>query len=326
VNKLLSQDEVDALLKGLDTGDIDAEEDPDESAEELEALDWNRKSTNVNSSMPLLQVVGTRFTQKLKTDLSSSLRKLVDVSADPMETIKFSDFQRSLPIPTSMHFFTIEPLRGVGILIIESRLVFSLLETYFGGKGVGSTKMEGREFTTIENRIIKKIVQMALARLSESWEEVYPIKTEFIRSESNPLVVNVFHGEELLVNTRFEIEMNKPLGKITICMPVSTFQPIRHKLAGGYRVGDDRVDQVWVSKLQERIKETDVEMVVHLGSGKVSVKDLMNLHKGDIIMLEKNFREPLKASIEGIEKYEGFAARHRNRKVFRVESAARSQS
>ena len=326
MNKLLSQDEVDALLKGLDTGDIDAEEDPDESAEELEALDWNRKSTNINNSMPLLEVIGTRFGQKLKTDLSGSLRNMVDIAADPMETIKFSDFQKSLPVPTSMHFFTMEPLRGMGILVIESRLVFCLVEAYFGGKVVGSTKIEGREFTAIESRIIKKIVQMALSKLSESWKKVYPIKTKFIRSENNPMVVNQFHGEDVLVNTRFEVEMNKPLGNITVCMPVSTFQPIRHKLAGGYRVDDDRIDQVWLSKLQERVRETEVEMVVCLGSGKVSVRDLMNLHKGDIIMLEKSFRDPLKAYVEGIEKYEGFAARHRNRKVFRVESSAQPQS
>ena len=121
--------------------------------------------------MPLLQVIGTRFSQKLRADLSSSLRKMVDVSADPMETIKFSEFQRSLPVPTSMHFFTMEPLRGVGTLVIESRLVFSLVEAYFGGNGTGSTKIEGRDFTPIEKKIIEKVL-MAVKGARSSCETI----------------------------------------------------------------------------------------------------------------------------------------------------------
>ncbi|MBN2126546.1 MAG: flagellar motor switch protein FliM, partial [Deltaproteobacteria bacterium] len=131
MNKLLSQDEVDALLKGLDTGDIETEQEPDEAETDLEIFDWTNQGRNIKGNMPLLEVVNSRFGQKFRGTLSSALRKMVDVNPDRIETIRFAEFQRSLPVPTSMHLFKMEPLRGMGILVIESRLVFSLVEAFF---------------------------------------------------------------------------------------------------------------------------------------------------------------------------------------------------
>lgn len=319
MSKLLSQDEVDALLKGLDTGDIESEQKPDQAEVTLEAFDWTSLGRNVRGSMPLLDVVNSRFCQRLRASLSSVLRKLMDISPEPVETIRFSEFQRSLPVPTSMHLFKLEPLRGTGILVIESRLVFCLVEAFFGGSGMGSTKIEGRDFTPIEKKVIEKVVQMALVNLTESWEEVYPIKTEFIRSESNPLAVNVVPPEELLISAKFDVELNKPLGKIMICIPISSFQPIRQKLAGGYLDDGTKPDQTWVNLIKDRLMPIQVEMKVDLGCTTLSVKDLQNLRPGDIIVLDNNFRDPVKAEVEGVPKYEGYVGRIRNRKVFRVE-------
>lgn len=320
MNKLLSQDEVDALLKGLDAGDVESEQEFDEPVEEnVESFDWAAQGRQIKGSLPLLEVVHSRFSQRFRGTLSSTLRKMVDVTPTPLGTIRFNDFQRSLPVPTSMHLFKMEPLRGIGILVIESRLVFSLIEAFFGGSGTGSTKIEGRDFTPIEKKVIDKVVQMALANLMEAWEDVYPIKTEFIRSESNPLVVNVVPGEELLLSVKFEIEFNKPLGTITICVPISSFQSIRHKLSGGYRDEDSKVDPVWVNKLREQLSETPIELAVHLGNTQLAVGDLMNLKEGDIIVLDNDFRKPLTAQVEGVPKFEGYAGRFKKKKVFRVE-------
>jgi len=319
MNKLLSQDEVDSLLKGLDTGDIETEQEFDESGANLGIFDWTSQGRNIKSSMPMLDVVTNRFSSKFRGTLSSSLRKMIDISSDPLEVIKFSEFQRSLPVPTSMHLFKMDPLRGTGIMVLESRLVFCLVEAFFGGSGTGSTKIEGREFTPIEKKIIEKVVQMALADFRDAWEEVHPIKAEFIRSESNPLVVNVVPPEEYLLSTKFEIELNKPLGTILICVPYSSFQPIRHKLAGGFREEDSKLDQYWVNGLRDLLIGTDVEITVDLGHAHLSVKDLLNLKKGDIIVLANNFESGLIANVEGLPKYEGFIGRFKSKKVFRVE-------
>ena len=321
MNKLLSQDEVDSLLSGLDTGDIPTEAESADEDSDLERFDWGTQGKDIRGSMPLLEVINSRFSQRLRGTLSGILRKMVDVTPDPLDIIKFSKFQRSLPVPTSMHLFKIEPLRGTGILVVESRLVFGLVEAFFGGNGTGSTKIEGRDFTSIERRIIGKVVQIALQNLMETWEEVHPIKTDFIRSESNPLVVNVVPAEELLLLFKFEIELNKPMGTITICIPYSSFQPIRHKLAGGYRdeEEDEQIDQVWVNRLRDQLMWSEVEIVVDLGAASLSIRDFLNLKTGDIIILENNTKKPLLAKAGGIPKYAGFVGQLNNKKAFRVE-------
>ena len=322
MNKLLSQDEVDSLLRGLDTGDIGAVDDFElESKDDLDSFDWATAGLNIRGNMPLLEVVNSRFSQKLRGSLSNSLRKMLDITPDPIETVKYSDFQRSLPVPTSMHLFKMEPLRGLGIIVVESRLVFSLVEAYFGGTGIGATKIEGREFTSIENRIIEKVVHMALNNLAEAWEDVHPIKTEFVRSESNPLVVNVIPGEELLISTKFEIELSKVLGNIIICFPYASYQPIRHKLAGDYRDEEQvtQMDRNWIEGLEYQLRGTEVKLNVDLGKTELSVGDFLNLKEGDILILDKNYKQPLVAKVEEIKLFEGFAGRYKNKKVFKVE-------
>ncbi|MFH1491514.1 MAG: flagellar motor switch protein FliM, partial [Pseudomonadota bacterium] len=284
-----------------------------------ESLDWASRALNVRGSMPLLEVINGRFAQRFRTGLSRIMRKMVDVTPEPTMTVKYSEFQRSLPVPTSMHLFKIDPLRGPGIVVVESRLVFGLVEAFFGGTGTGSTKIEGREFTPIEKKIIEKIVQVALMTLMESWEDVYPIKTDFIRSESNPLVVNVFPGEEVLLSTKYEVELNKPLGNLTFCVPVSSFQQIRHKLSGGYRDENAEPDRVWVNSLRDRLSRAEIEMVVDLGRTELTVRDLLNLRAGDIILLENSFKNPIKAQVGGITKFQGYMGRFNNKKVFKIE-------
>jgi flagellar motor switch protein FliM len=327
MNKLLSQDEVDSLLKGLDTGDISTFGGFEERSEDLPLFDWATAGLNIRGNMPLLEVINSRFSQKFRGSLSNALRKMVDVTPDPVATVKYRDFQKSLPVPTSMHLFKMEPLRGLGILVVESRLVFSLVEAFFGGSGSGSTKIEGREFTSIEKKIIEKVVQMALVNLIEAWEDVNPIKTEFVRSESNPLVVNVVPGEELLISSKFEIETNKVLGNIIICVPYTSYQPIRNKLAGDYHDETQvtQLDRVWIDGLQRKLRGTPVQMVVQLGSTSLSVKDFMNLKEGDIIVLDNDSKKTLTAQVEGINLYEGFAGKYKNKKVFKVEQPYISQ-
>ncbi len=323
MNKLLSQDEVDSLLRGLDTGDIGSSDDFDMSEDnpDLDSFDWATAGLNIRGNMPLLEVVNTRFSHKLRGSLSNSLRKMLDITPDPIETVKYSDFQRSLPVPTSMHLFKMEPLRGMGIIVVESRLVFSLVEAYFGGTGVGATKIEGREFTSIENRIIDKVVHMALHNLVEAWEDVHPIKTEFVRSESNPLVVNVIPGEELLISTKFEVELAKVLGNIIICVPYASYQPIRHKLAGNYRDEEEvtQMDRTWIEGLERQLRGTEVTMNVDLGNAALSVGDFLNLRNGDILILDKDYQQPLIATVEDVKLFEGYAGRYKNKKVFKVE-------
>lgn len=327
VNKLLSQEEVDSLLKGLDTGDIEAELAPAEEERDLAVFDWTSQGRNIKLNMPLLDVIHNRFSQRFRGTLSSSLRKMVAVHPEPPDVIKFGAFQRSLPVPTSMHLFKMEPLRGMGILVMESRLAFSLVEFFFGGSGTGPAKIEDREFTPIEKKVIDKVVQMALMDLMEAWEDFHPIRTEFVRAESNPLVVNVVPAEEYLVSVKLEVELDRPLGALILSMPYTSLQSIRTKLSGGYRDEESaEVDHYWVNGVRDRLMSTDVELAVDLGTAELAVRELLNLKAGDIIVLNKDFRDTLTAKVEGIPKYQGYVGRFNNRKVFKVEDALMQQN
>ncbi len=322
MSQLLSQEEVDALLSGLDSGEIETEQEPQEKNEELELFDWTTQERDIKGSMPLLGVVNNRFAQRMKGALSTSIRKMVEVSPGSPEMIKFKDFKQSLPIPTSLHLFKVDPLRGTGILVIESHLVFNLVEAFFGGRGTKSTKIEGRDFTPIENKIIEKVVHIALTNFMDSWEDIHPVRTEFIRSESNPMVINVVRPDEYMVSVKFDIELAKPLGSVTVCIPYSAFQPIRHKLAGGYQKEEDgQGDPLWFNSIRERIKQTTLELTVDLGSTQLSIRDLLNLKEGDILILNNSYKSALTGYLERIPKFRGYAGRARNRKVFKVEGS-----
>jgi flagellar motor switch protein FliM len=319
MNQILSQDEVDALLKGLDSGEIETEKGAFEADVDYKSFDWNTQGRNLKGSMPILVVINSRFAERLKQALSGTLRRLVHVEAGQLEMIKFDEFQRSLPVPTSLHLFKIDPLRGIGMLAIESRLVFNLVEAFFGGSGVGSSKMEGRDFTPIEKKIVDKVVRVALATLSEAWSEVFAIQPEFIRSESNPLTLNAIPATEFLVAVRFEIELGKSAGSIILSIPYSSIQPIRDKLSGSYQAHDVDTDKLWVSAVHDEIKETEVEFSVELGQVHLTVKDFLNMKDGDILVLENDVRDKLVAHVEGIPKFLGSAGRSGKKKVFRIE-------
>jgi len=325
VNQILSQDEVDALLKGMDSGEVETESDGLEAEGEYESYDWSGQGRKLKGNMPLFGLANQRYAHRLKNSLSNALGKMVDIDSGPLEMIKFEEFQRSLPLPTSLHLFKMEPLRGLGMLVIETRLVFSLIEAFFGGNGDGLAKVEGRDFTPIERKVIEKVVNIALADMEKAWKDVYPIKTVLKRSETNPQGVNVMPPTEFLISVKFEVELKKAAGSITLCIPYAGIQPIREKLSGGYQKDESEQDRMWLSLLRQRIYESKVEFSVDLGKGNLPVKDFLKMKEGDILVLNNSFHKKLLARVQGIPKYQGYAGRYGKKKVFRVANTLNGQ-
>ncbi len=319
MNQILSQDEVDALLKGLDKGEIETDQKGLESDLDYEPYDWNTQGRNLKGDMPLLGMINEKLAVNLKNSLSTSLRRMVEVDAGNLELIKFEEFQRALPIPTSLHLFKMEPLKGTGMLVLESRLVFNLLEAYLGGSGTDSTKVEGRDFTPIEKKIIAKIVSIVLENMTNAWAETFPIKATFVRSETNALAVNVVHPTEFLVSVKMEVEFNKPIGHIIVCIPYASIQPIREKLSGGFQEEREDVDKQWLEKLTKELESVPVMMSVDLGRTHLSVREFLNMKEGDILVLENDIRSSLIAKVEGKPRYTGVAGKYGSRKVFKVQ-------
>ncbi len=243
MSQVLSQEEVDALLRGVTDGEIETEVEyvADESG--IVPYDLTSQERIIRGRMPTLDIINQRFSRLFRNSLSSALRKVLDISAVSTDTVKFGEFVKSLPVPASLHIFKIEPLRGFALLVAESKLVFALVDTFFGGSGEAKMKIEGRDFTTIEQRMIKKVVLMVLADLEAAWKPVHNIKMTYVRSEVNPQFAAIVPPTDVVVVIMFEVELDSVNGTLTVCLPYSTIEPIIGKLRAGFQSDQLEVDQ-----------------------------------------------------------------------------------
>jgi len=271
MSEILSQDEVDSLLAGLDSGDIETEQELEAPEPDgINVYDFSSQDKVVRARMPTFDVINERMSREIRASMSTLLHTNVDVIANPLDTLKFAEFVRSLPVPTSLHVFRMEPLRGHGLIILESQLVYNLIDTFFGGEGSGKAKVEGREFTPIEEVMIKKVVIACLKDVESAWQPIEPVKTSLIRSEMNPQFAAIVLPTDLVIVTRFEIELEQSAGNFVVCLPYAMIEPLRAKLASGFQAETEEIDMAWRKRLEEIILESMVELRVELGSTEIS--------------------------------------------------------
>jgi len=315
---ILTQDEVDSLLSGLSSGKVEVETDAPKEAGDISLYDFMSQERVIRGRMPTFEVINERFAREMRSSLSSILHTTVDISSENLDTIKFSDFGRSLPVPTSLHVFRMEPLRGHALLVLESQLVFNLIDTFFGGKGMGKAKIEGREFTPIEEKMIKKVVESCLTDLETAWAPVELVKTHLVRSEVNPQFATIVLPTDLVIVAKFEVELEQAAGMLILCMPYAMIEPLRNKLTAGFQAETEDVDYTWVKRMKEIILESSVELQVMLGSTEITGQKLLSMKPGDIIQLDQDAADPITAKIEGFDKITGFAGVQRGFQAFRI--------
>ncbi len=304
MEKILSQDEVDALLKGLSDGDIEAPKEAVEvQGEDVEAFDLTNQDKVVRGRMPTLDIINDRFAKMHRVSLSGALRRMLDINVCAAEMVKFGEFLRTLPVPTSLHILKLEPLRGHALFMIESRLIFNLVDCFFGGSGKSSYKIEGRDFTSIEYRVISKIVKMALRDMDQSWEPIAAVTFNFIRSEVNPQFATIIPPTDVVIVVRFELEMDRLMGRMALVLPYSTIEPIRSKLIASYQSDQLEIDSAWTERMRKRLAEVPVEVHVELGRTHLKGSELLSMELGDVIMLENDVMKPLTVRIQGIPKF-----------------------
>ncbi len=323
MSEVLSQDEVDSLLTGLSEGKVETEPDAgQEGAEEGDSKTYDFSSQErvvIRGRMPTFEVINERFARDIRTSLSNLLHTTVDINAESLETLKFSEFGRSLPVPTSMHVFRMDPLRGHGLLVMESQLVFNLIDTFFGGNGTGKAKVEGREFTAIEEKMIYKVVVACLKDLQNAWRLVEPIKTSFVRSEVNPQFAAIVMPTDLVVVTKYEIELEQSAGTLIVCLPYSMLEPLRSKLSESFQAEALDTDYTWQKRLKEIILSSTVNFVVQLGSVQITGERLIHMRIGDVIQLEQDANAPLKAFIEDMPKILGLPGTQKGFQALRID-------
>lgn len=298
----LGQDEIDNLLKGLNSGEIETETDvPDENVSVFNIANQDRI---IRGRMPVLEIINDRFAKLCTNSLSNSMRKRIEFNPNTIDVLKFGDFMKTLAVPSSIHVFKMDPLRGNALMVIDAKLVFALVENFFGGSG-SKPKIEGREFTPIEQSIITKVAHAILKNIEEAWFPVHELQLELVRSEINPQFASIVPPSEVVIVVSFEVELDSAIGNFFICLPYPTIEPIRAKLHANFQTERLEIDHAWVARLKDRILETPLCIKVDLGSTQITSNQLLKLQIGDVIMLNTEENEPLPIEVEGITKFWG---------------------
>jgi len=305
VGNILSQDEVDALLRGITDGDVETEISDFRDPSDILTYDLTSQDRIIRGRMPTLEMTNEKFARMFRTTLSSLLRKVTSVSAVSTDMIKFGEFLKMVPVPTSMHLFKMEPLRGSALIVVESKIIFMLVDIIFGGSGKSNYRIEGREFTAIENNIIKKVVLSALGDIEKAWQTLFDLKMIYQRSEINPQFVHLVPPTDVVVVSNFEIEVEYSSGILSLCIPYSTLEPIRDRLQAGYQSEQLEVDKTWINRFKGGLLASKVDIKTSLGSAQVSTGEVVNLKKGDVIPLDQSVTDPVDIFIEGILKFRG---------------------
>lgn len=288
VNDLLSQDEIDALLHGVTRGDsgLDDEEDKPYDDSAVKPFDFTNQDRIVRGRMPTLEMINERFARCFRISLFNMLRRSAEISVGGVQMLKFSEYVHSLYVPTSLNLVHIKPLRGTSLFVIDPKLVFIMVDNFFGGDGRFATKIEGREFTPVEGRVIQMMLQQAFKDFKEAWAPILTVEFEYLSSEVNPQFANIVSPTEVVVVSTFHMELEGGGGDFHVTLPYSMVDPIRELLDAGIQSDRTDVDDRWTGSLRTEMEEAEIAINSYLTETTVSLRDLMHINTGDIIPIE----------------------------------------
>jgi flagellar motor switch protein FliM len=294
---LLSQDEIDALLHGVDDGEVETEAEEEVSGE-VRGYDFTSQERIVRGRMPTLEMVNERFARYFRVSLFNFLRRSAEISVSGIQVQKFSEYIQGLFVPTNLNIVRFAPLRGRALIVMEPRLVFTAVDNFFGGGGKFYNKVEGREFTPTEMRVIRLIIDMIFKDMTEAWKPVMEINFEYMNSEVNPQFANIVSPSEIVVVSTIHVELEGGGGDINIAMPYSMIEPIRDLLDAGISSDRGDVDDRWQLSLQNEILRTEIVLNSLLLEKKLKISDVMAFKAGDVIPVE--MPDEVIVSAEGI--------------------------
>jgi flagellar motor switch protein FliM len=301
--QILSQDEVDALLQGI-TGESQ-EPAAAEAAPADGVRNYNIASQEriVRGRMPTMEIIGERFARNIRLGLFNFIRKSPEVAIGAIKVQKYSAFLRELVVPTNFNIVALRPLRGSGLIVCEPTLVFAVIDALFGGSGKFHTRIEGRDFSPTEQRVIQRLLEIVIAEYTKAWAGVYPLQFEYQRSEMQPQFATIATPSEVVVSTSFTLELGDSVGSIHMCLPYAALEPIRDVLYSTMQGDSNEPDRRWVRLLQREIQSAEVELVAELAHAPATVEQLLALKAGDFIELDL---EPvIRAQVDGVPVIEG---------------------
>ena len=322
MEKILSQDEVDALLRGVSNGEIETEPEIEEEKPDNEGpipYDLGNQEWVVRGRMPTLDVIHQQFSRLFRIALSEILRKTVEVTVTNQSVLKFGEFTKRMPVPAYLQIVSMEPLRGLAMIATDAATVYLLVDHFFGGAGQTHVKPEGQDFTLIEQRVMRKVMQMGVKNLEKAWDPVQKLTINPVRAELNPQLASIVLPSDVVIVVTLGIELGNSVGDLHLCLPYAMLEPLREKLQVSFQSDFYEVDHGWIKRFSSRLQEATVEISVALGETEISVEEMMGFSVGDVIMLNQATNQPLTGLVEGMPKFLGFPGASNGMQSFRIQ-------
>lgn len=283
--QILSQDEVDALLQGI-TGESQKLDQEEVQTGGIRDYDIASQERIVRGRMPTMEIINERFARNIRIGLFNFIRRSPEISIGGIKVQKYSAFLREIVVPTNFNIVSVRPLRGSGLIVCDPTLVFAVIDALFGGAGKFHTRIEGRDFSPTEQRIITRLVEVITAEYKKAWHGIYPLELEYQRSEMQPQFANIATPSEIVVATSFTLEVGDTTGTIHFCIPYATLEPIRDVLYSTIQGDSNEPDRRWVNLMKQQIQSAEVEIVAELATAPATVEQLLAFKPGDFIELD----------------------------------------
>ncbi|MFI4926845.1 MAG: flagellar motor switch protein FliM [Burkholderiales bacterium] len=294
--EFLSQEEVDALLKGVNGEQDQAAEQMDPSG--IRPYNIATQERIVRGRMPTLEIINERFARLMRAGLFTFMRRSAEITVGPVRVQKYSEFIRNLPVPTNLNLVHVKPLRGTGLFVFDPNLVFLVVDNLFGGDGRFHTRVEGRDFTPTEQRIIQRLLMLVFEHYNASWKPVFPVECEYVRAEVQTQFANVATPNEVVIVTTFMIEFGNAGGQLHICMPYSMIEPVRDILSSPLQGEALEVDKRWIRLLSQQVQSAFVELKVDLAEISTNFQQILQMRVGDVIPVD--MPELVTAKVDGV--------------------------
>ncbi|KEZ78019.1 flagellar motor switch protein FliM [Salinisphaera hydrothermalis] len=315
---MLSQAEIDSLLKGVSGEDEPAEAEQTATGKRIRPFDPATQQRVVRGRLHTLDIINERFARDFRMSLFNLIRRSADITVDSVKIQAYSEFTRNLPVPANINLFGMKPLRGNALMVFPPNMVFLVVDSLFGGDGRFLTKSEGREFTHTEQRIIGRLLTLALESYDQGWRNVYPLEMEFQRAEMQVRFANITSSpNELVVNTTFHLEVGAFGADFNICIPYAMIEPIREVLTNtALQKADPEEQEARAQRLAGEVKRSHVPLTADFTTIESTIGRVSRLAVGDVLPIE--LPGEVTARVDDVPVFAAAYGRLNGRKALRV--------
>jgi flagellar motor switch protein FliM len=318
---ILSQDEIDALLHGVDRGEVETDGPAEGEGQRVKPYDFTSQDRIVRGRLPTLEMINERFGRQFRISLFNFLRRSPEIAVGAVQMLKFSEYVHSLFMPANMNLVKLRPLRGTALFVLDPKLVYILVENFFGGSGRFQSKIEGRDFTAMEMRVVQLVLERMFQDLKDAWGPVLEVAPEYVGSEVNPHFANIVSPSEVVVTTVIHVELDGGGGDLHVTLPYSMIEPIRELLDAGVQSDRSERDVRWTRAMREEIETADVDLQVTVAGVDLSLRELIEMRPGDVIPVE--IRPRVAARVEEVPVFWAKLGASRGKLALKVEAPTR---